>query len=66
VGKSGFDVRLDGEMIQIEAEKKVGEQTREYTYLPGRVFSRLSRTAHMLQFPVDSVGKVEASEVGCQ
>ena len=44
VGKDRFDVRLEGDMLRIETEKKVGEQTRERTYLSERDFGGLSRT----------------------
>ncbi len=59
VGKEGFEITIDGDVLRIEAEKKAEEETKEGTYhLRERHFGNFSR-ALSLPFPVDS-GKASA------
>ncbi len=60
VGKEGFGVTIEGDMLRIEAEKKAEEETKEGAYyLRERHFGKFSR-ALSLPFPVDS-GKATAN-----
>jgi HSP20 family molecular chaperone IbpA len=60
VGKEGFEITVDGDVLRIEAEKKAGEEKKEATYyMRERHFGRFSRTLS-LPFPVDS-GKATAT-----
>jgi HSP20 family protein len=60
VGKEGFGVTIEGDMLRIEAEKKAEEEVKERTYyLCERHFGKFSRTLS-LPFPVDA-GKVSAT-----
>lgn len=55
VSKDSFDIRLDGDTLRIEAEKK-GEEMQvdaDRSYLCEREFGRYSRTLS-LPFPVDT------------
>ncbi len=59
VGKEGFEITVDGDVLRIEAEKKAEEETKEATYyLRERHFGKFTRTLS-LPFPVDS-GKASA------
>jgi HSP20 family protein len=60
VGKNGFTITIEGEELHIEAEKKTGEEVKEWTYyLRERHFGKFSR-ALSLPFPVDT-GKASAT-----
>jgi HSP20 family molecular chaperone IbpA len=60
VGKEGFEITVDGDVLRIEAEKKAEEEKKEATYyLRERHFGKFSRTLS-LPFPVDS-GKAMAT-----
>lgn len=60
VGRDGFTITVDGEVLRIEAEKKAEDETKEEGgyYLRERHFGKFSR-ALSLPFPIDS-GKATA------
>jgi HSP20 family protein len=59
VQKENLDIKLDGDMLQIEAQKKAEEETIDHSYICERDFGSFYRTLS-LPFPVDG-GKASAS-----